>query len=719
MIDPTTAPAIDALEAGLAQAVEDPKREERRQHVKALFDAITEARKFDEEARKGYAKDRRYARGDSGFEVDSNIVGTFIEILTAFLYARDPDVDMLPAESAVPPDPEALWEAAQAQGASPLAPALDPAAQAMTAAIVQAQFQQMRERYQKRQRDNKAFAETLTIVVSRLWKDARFKKQAKRWVRSCLTIGVGWLKASWQSRTAADPLMRRQINDLQDNIARLNATRAELDDPQACADLDAKRAQYEQQLKGLEAGVERVVARGFVADMIPAEDIQVAIDVPCLSEYLQAPWISHRSFMRVAQAKAAFKLDDETLKKAVRYAQRQPVLGKNVSAAVADDVSAEEADLYTSGPNRMGDQPKAVGECVRVEEVWSLDDNRVYTLIEGIDDYAKEPWSPKPTSRFYPFFLLATSETDGQRHPQSLTSRSYRLVDEYGRIRTAYRDHRKRTKPKTAFNAAALEEGEARKLEGATEQEMVAIRSSLPDTPIGNLIQPIAYAALDPQLYETQSIMAELERIWGVQEALSQSITTAKTATEAEIQQTGFHARTGSMRDSVEDALTELAVYTSEVALTNMSRADAQHIAGPDAFWPEGLTAEELTQLVNIEIRGGSSGKPNTSAEREAWGTLLPMLQQAVTMIGQLRGSSPLDIADKLEALLRETASRAGDRLDVDRLVPQDGVSPMLAGPMAAPMPGGPAAGPMPAGPAAGPDVQPPTDDPLNPAGAA
>lgn len=721
MIDPTTAPAIEALDAGLAQAVENPEREQRRQHVKSLFDAITEARKFDEEARKGYAKDRRYARGDTGFDVDSNIVGTFIEILTAFLYARDPDVDMLPAESAVPPDPEALWEAAQAQGVNPLAPAAppDPMAMAMTNAIVQAQFQQMRERYQKRQRDNKAFAETLTIVVSRLWKDARFKKQAKRWVRSTLTIGVGWLKASWQSRTASDPTMVRQINDLQDNIARINATRAELADPQACADMDAKREQYEQQLAGLKAGVERVVARGFVADMIPAEDIQVAIDVPCLSEYLEAPWISHRSFMRVSQAKAAFKLDDETLKKAVRYSQRQPVLGKNVSAAVADDVSAEEADLYTNGAGRMGEQAKAVGECIRVEEVWSRDDNRVYTLIEGLDDYAKEPWSPKPTSRFYPFFLFATSETDGQRHPQSLTSRSYRLVDEYGRIRTAYRDHRKRTKPKTGFNASLMSEEDARKLEGATEQEMVGLRLNDPTVPIGNVLQPIQYAGLDPTLYETQSIMAELERIWGVQEALSQSIATPKTATEAEIQQTGFHARTGSMRDALEDALTELAVYTSEVALTNMGRADAQHIAGPDAFWPENLTAEELTQLVNIEIRGGSSGKPNTSAEREAWGTLLPMLQQAIQMIGQLRGSSPLDIADKFEALLRETAQRAGDRLDVDRLVPQAGVSPMLGGPMAAPMPGDPAAGAMPAGPAAGPDVAPPTDDPLNPAGAA
>jgi hypothetical protein len=408
------------------------------------------------------------------------------------------------------------------------------------------------------------------------------------------------------------------------------------------------------------------------------------------------------------------KLTDEQLKKATRYYQRKPIMGKNVSAATADDVSADEADLYASGNGHHTEGGKSFGECIRIEEVWSRDDNRVYTLVEGVDDYAKEPWSPKPTTRFYPFFGLMTSETDGQRHPQSLTSRSYRLVDEYARVRSSYADHRSRTKPKTAFNASMLDEEEARKLAGATEQEMVPLKLNDPGRPVGEVIQPIAYAALDPGLYETQSLMSEMERIWGVQEALSQAIATPKTATEAEIQQTGFHARTGSMRDALEDVLSELAAYTAEVALTNMTRADAQHIAGPDAFWPEGVTAEELVMLVNVQIRAGSSGKPNTTAEREAWATLLPLLQQAITMIGQLRASAPTDMADKFEALLRETAQRAGDRLDIDRLIPQAGP---MGGMLPTPMAGALGASPVPSMPSTDPGAV-PVADPLTTAGA-
>lgn len=714
MIDPTQQQDIEALDAGLA-AEQDPQREQRRQFVRQWFERIDEARKFDEEARKQYARDRRYARGDTGFLVDSNIIGTFIEILQAFLYARDPDVDVLPSPSAEPPDVQALWDAAQAS-AAPLAAAAPPEmVEVLGAEIANKWYAELRKRFAKRQRENKMFAETLEIVVSRLWQDAKLKRQAKRWVRSCLTVGVGWMKAAWQNRTARDPVMQKQINDLQDNLARLDAMRREIIDEAACADIDAKRVEYQQALEGAQAQVERIIARGFVVDMIPAEDVQVAIEVASIGEYVEAPWISHRSFMRREQAMALFGLSKEQIGKATSYSQRKPVTAQSVSPAVADDVTAEEADYYRPEGGRHGSGGKAIGECVRVEEVWCKDDNRVYTLIEGLDDFAKEPWSPVATSRFYPFFLFATSELDGQRHPQSLIARSWRLADEYARVRTAYAEHRRRTKPKTAFNAALLPEAEAKKLYGAVEQEMVPIRMPSADVPIGNVIQPIQYAALDPGLYETASIMAELERIWGVQEALSQSIATPKTATEAEIQQTGFHARTGAMRDALEDALSELAQYTAEVALANMSRDDAVHIAGPDAFWPEGVTADDLPRLVTVEIRAGSSGKPNTSAEREAWAAIMPLIQEAIQMIGQLRGTPPADMADKFEMLLRETAQRAGERMDIDAMIPQVGMGgpqpPMLPG-QPSPMPGQPpGAAPMP--PAQEPVGIPPNIDPL------
>ena len=63
----------------------------------------------------------------------------------------------------------------------------------------------------------------------------------------------------------------------------------------------------------------------------------------------------------------------------------------------------------------------------------------------------------------------------------------------------------------------------------------------------------------------------------------------------------------------------------------------------------------------------------------------LPMLQQGVLQIGQLRNSAPEDLADSLAELLRITVERSGDRIDVDQLLPKAGPAPV---PMPGQMPG-------------------------------
>ncbi|KAK6697123.1 hypothetical protein SNK04_014388 [Fusarium graminearum] len=139
-------------------------------------------------------------------------------------------------------------------------------------------------------------------------------------------------------------------------------------------------------------------------------------------------------------------------------------------------------------------------------------------------------------------------------------------MDEYNRIGSAETEHRRRIKPKTAFHAGAMDEEEAKKLAKADTGEMVAIKATQPNADLRTLLVPITYAQMDPSLYDRTRILAELERIWGVQEALTGSINTAKTATEADIQQQGFQARSSSRRDNMESVLSELAEYTCQIA---------------------------------------------------------------------------------------------------------------------------------------------------------
>src|SRR6478672_6659417 len=158
---------LQAIDAGLA--AEEPGGAREAADVRRWFQRIEQARKFDEPARKQYAKDRRYARGDSGFDVDANIAGTNIDILESFLYAKDPDIDVLPAPCAAQPPPDVLREAAKKavesdpmmqqaqQGVPMLAPlvGMDPsmAGEMLTEQAIEEKFQELQAQYAKEHQD--------------------------------------------------------------------------------------------------------------------------------------------------------------------------------------------------------------------------------------------------------------------------------------------------------------------------------------------------------------------------------------------------------------------------------------------------------------------------------------------------------------------------------------------------------------------------------------
>ncbi|MCW0413489.1 hypothetical protein NG831_06500 [Xanthomonas sacchari] len=598
---------------------------------KRWLKTIKDARDFDKHARAGYAKDRTYCRGEANcdvFDVSVNIAGTYVDILTAFLYARDPDTDVLPAPSCGP------------------------------ARIEQARM----------------LGKTLEIVISSLWRKGKLKLSADDLVRSGLTAGIGWLKSTWHNRTERDPLVEKQIADIQDNLQRVAMIEHELAEGNA-ENPELLRAEYEQQMIGLEGRVEVVLSRGMFFDFVRPEDIQVSTEVSSLKHYLSSPWIAHRTFMLASDAEAELPLIADCVKNATQYFQAKQD-NRPRPFNPLDEISADDAETFKSG---TGNTNTALAH-ICIWEVWNIKTNTVLTFCEGLDRYAREPYAPgQATTRFYPFFQWAPVWVDGDRHPHSLIARSRSLLDEYNRIRTNYREHRRRAIPKLAFDAGGMEPDEVKKLEGAGVNEMVGINSN--GGSLKDALVPVQYNQIDPALYDTAVIRAELEMIWGIQEALSSTIRTAKTATEAEIQQHGTESRTGYMRDSLESMFTELAQYTAEVALQELPHDDVVVLAGPEAFWPESMGVDDLQTLVNVEIRAGSSGKPNTSARQQQWAAILPQLTQAVLQIGQMRGSSPIDISNSLEQLVVETLDRTGERIDPERFIPPaPAPQPMMPG---------------------------------------
>lgn len=588
--------------------------------VKALKTEYDEAREFDKHARDQYATDRGYASGNKqkNWASDANLIGTFIDILVSFLYARDPEVSALAAKN--------------------------------VGGVVQ---------------DNVDFAETAGIVISRLWKKGKLKKAARKMVRSTLSVGPGWLKVIMTHETRTDPLIKAKLNDLNDNMERLEFIQKQLEDVDKEEleedDVVVKLREIKQLKESLVSKLEVIHRSGLAIDFVQADDMQVSLDVGYLDEHLEADWNSNEIFVPVSDLRRRFKrLTKQNVEAVTVYNQIRPK--KRTSETSTDNKRVRYVKADSTGSSNVG--------FARVIEVWDNRDGHIKTFVEGVKKWAIEPYQPPyATSRFYPYFNLQLFPVDGERHPQSLSSRLDKLQDEYSSKRSNSRLTAERSVPGTMFDATGLTPEDATKIETSVNMEMIGIKSMKGDD-IRKLFAPKPIAVVDPAVFDTRSVISDMERVSGVQEALSSTVTTQKTATEAKIQDVGFNSRTGADRDNLEDLLQELSEYTLELAIQGMTAEMVQRIAGVEAFWPEGMETEDIITLAEVEIVAGTTGKPKDEEKRQSWSIALPLIQAMMVQIQQAQITGNVPMATALLELLKETFRRLDERIDVNKFVP-------------------------------------------------
>jgi len=652
-IEDSTTPTADAvqpaegatapLDTGPNTQVDESERLEEKT-VEDLANEWKQAREFDSPAYNQVARDRKYVAGTDGADwaVNANLLGSYIDILVSFIYARNPKVSVRPAEQ--------TGQAAQS--------------------------------------DRQNFAKTLQIVITRLWLSGKLKKAMKRVVRSAFSVSTGWFKASMLMQTELDPIVQHELEDVQDALARIGSLEARMSDVDGGDPIDKEVAASELklQLEALESKVEMIVGYLFAIDFCPCDQVQVSLDVRDIDDYLAAGWVGDEIFVKKTELAGRFpRLKADDLKRATVYYQRSPTeysRYETVEGAAGGDIGIVgapdphgEASAYTTNMGAAGMRGSTINdssgkpvEYAKIVETWDKRDQHIKTRIEGVKKWAKLPYQPQfVTARFYPYFYVDFFPVDGERWPQSLTFRLAKLQDEYAGTRSSFRLTRQRAIPGTIVNGTQVEAADLDKIRKGTQDEYIVITPRDQEADMNKLFAAKPMPTIDPRLFDTAPIVGDMEKISGVQEALQTSQTMVKTATQADIEQQGFSARSTSERDCVEDTLTEFAVYTAQLALQALTHNDVVKMAGPLAFWPEGLPTETITTLLDIEIEAGSTGRPNATQERDAWTTLLPLLTPLIEKIYAMQAAP---IAQAYIEILRETFSRFDDRIDVERFLP-------------------------------------------------
>lgn len=656
----TLAPDSGALAAADQALQQDGVNPDVARIVERWHARYEQGREHDADARERYEIDRKYARGETDWLVDTNILGAILEILSAFVYAKDPDFEVKVAESVGNTRAGRLGDV----------------------------------------------TDTMRITVSKLLRRADLKKKCKRWVRSAQTVGAGWLKPALVTKQIRvnDTIIQGQINSLRENLLAVAALEQNIADDEV-PDQGAAKVELENKIKALEAKLERTVAEGFALDFFAPDDVQTSPDCGELCNYLEASWIAYRTYKSKEEAQGITGWPAEKLQGANIYTQRVRK-GNNNDPATGGGRQNEWLRVTDA-------KAEAPAGFVCFIEIWSKADGLVYTMIDGIKTcWAKEPFAPLTGSRFYDGFLLGFHWIDGERHPQSDVQQLRKLQDEYARTRSNYAVARRRSVPKTIWDAGELPPTEVDKINNAEAHENVAVNFTTPNGPMSQRFVRQGGDTIDPSLYDTSKITTDMEKVSGAQDAMQSGVAVEKTATEANIQNTGFGARIGSRRDELEEVLGELALWAAQVALQALPVETVVRLAGEDAVWPK-LSVDEVMEAFEIEVKAGSTGKPNRQADQAAWSTALPLIEKISSAIGNFRAQGMEWAALPYIAMLKRTLDLLGLPDDLEKYLPKPPpVDPMQQ--LLAQAAGGAAPG---AGPGAGGPMQPSMENIGTPAG--
>jgi hypothetical protein len=496
----------------------------------------------------------------------------------------------------------------------------------------------------------KEFCKTAQVMLNDLFiEEAKMKKRQKSNIRSAMQTSVGWLKLGFQKSLQGDPIIVRRANDIQDNLRRIEYLTSSSKKETDFTKLNEQRAELSLQLKTIMDSPEMKIFKGFVIDRVQTEDMFILDEsIVEFDDYVSAKRLCHQILMT----------DDEY---AETFGGKPGIGAVNYEDKVLDEwgnkVSFSDANKITRRA---------------VYEVWDKTTNTICVVCDGVKGYAKAPYILNPASeRWYSFYALGFNVVEGRWRPLSDVELLIKLQQEYNTTRYLFSEARKESIPTRVFRKAGnLTEEDIKNLSKRRARDWIGIEGS-PTVPLTQDIMQLEGIKIDPQAYDVTIIRNDMDMLVGMSDASRANLIQAKTATEAEILKQALQNRVAERQDAVEDLTAEMATAALEIMLQEFKLDEVKQIVGEGAVWPELTDKQDIFRQVRISVRAGSTGKPNLLQERESWTQLMPVINDTITQVMEMRVQGQFDLAQAKIELLKETLRRYDEKLDVDQFIPK------------------------------------------------
>ena len=242
-------------------------------------------------------------------------------------------------------------------------------------------------------------------------------------------------------------------------------------------------------------------------------------DCVTLRDFLGCHWVAEEYCLTPDEIQSTYKVD----------------VGKSYTSYSRDDAGK---DYQTMRPavrnNDMPGSGTTDKDHALVWEIFNKDDGLVYVVCDGYPDFLREPAEPEfYTDRFWPWFMIAFNETDGEVWPQSDVNLVRPMQLEINRSRQGLREHRFANRPKIGVADGVLSTEDQEALKNPPSNALITLSGLQPGQSVDQLLQAIKGVPIDPNLYQTLETFQDMLRVAGDQQA-DLGPTSGATATEFE-----------------------------------------------------------------------------------------------------------------------------------------------------------------------------------------
>lgn len=464
-----------------------------------------------------------------------------------------------------------------------------------------------------------------------------FKQEMKQCVRRAKTCGVAYIEIGFQRALEEDPEIIRKLDDMTQQISLVETKLQDRIDAIMAAD-DPETEELRSMLQDLQDAKMIIAREGLTFNFPKALNIIPHRACRQLRGFVGADYITHEFDLTPEQIEQVYKVDVRNCYKAYRN-------GLPVTAGI--ETSGQDASAMADierGTNDTSTVAKSRGGTARVWRVQSRRTGQVFALVEGWPDFVEEPHAPDlQVNGFYTVFPLTFNDVEHEKQifPMSDVHYLKHPQREYNNARQGLREHRVANRPKYFTRKGAMEELEKAQLRDAPAHTVFEMNSLEGD--VNQMIQAHKPVAIDPALYDTNAIMKDIMVGVGTQDA-NLGPTTGATATESSISENSRNTTLASNVDDLDEFLTDFARACGQVLLHNVDETTAKKVAGPGAVWPQ-LDPQQISEELFLEIKAGSSGRPNKAAE-------LANMERGLPYLIQLGGVNGTVVARKYADLL-------------------------------------------------------------------